>query len=168
MYWPCIFVAYIKQDCSSIQTLLLATLGLVSLLSFKWHSTSLCWNWNVFLRLCGVTEMSFYLMCCGWNFSQCVSHRVRMPFVWLPCYWWQARDVTINNACETCQCLNGQMRCIPKTCPPCSYVSLKLPQVVLSYFHHAAQRYSEAGSPDNFFPMMLANHLFLVFWNTNR
>ncbi|KAK7109139.1 mucin-5B-like [Littorina saxatilis] len=32
----------------------------------------------------------------------------------------RARDVTTNGQCETCQCLNGEVRCVPKTCSSCS------------------------------------------------
>ncbi|KAL8604894.1 hypothetical protein ACOMHN_028522 [Nucella lapillus] len=32
----------------------------------------------------------------------------------------RARDVTTNERCETCQCLNGEIRCVAKNCPDCS------------------------------------------------
>ncbi|XP_076461744.1 uncharacterized protein LOC143294198 [Babylonia areolata] len=32
----------------------------------------------------------------------------------------RARDIRTNARCETCQCLNGEMRCVPKTCGSCS------------------------------------------------
>ncbi|PVD30852.1 hypothetical protein C0Q70_10127 [Pomacea canaliculata] len=32
----------------------------------------------------------------------------------------RARDVATNGNCETCQCLNGELRCLAKTCATCS------------------------------------------------
>lgn len=47
--------------------------------------------------------------------------------VWISChkclFVFQARSLIHNDKCQTCQCLNGGLLCLSKTCSPCSKVS---------------------------------------------
>lgn len=38
-------------------------------------------------------------------------------------FFLQKTDIVTTDTCETCQCYSGELRCVPKSCPPCASVS---------------------------------------------